>query len=129
MRFAHFSIPWCAAAALTAALPIAGAQAAPPSHSSHSGHATPADSTAPDWLQPSAPSRPLRYLPLPASGGVEQASTAWPAANAAVGQFPRGHADVLQWEKSQAAAAQGTAAPAPSAPAAAHGHYPHGGQR
>ena len=125
MRCAHFSIPWCAAAALTAALPIAGAQTAQPHHSSHSGHAAPADSTAPDWLQPSAPSRPLRYQPLPASGGVEQASTAWPAANAAVGQFPRGHADVLQWEKSQAAT---TPTSAPAAPSAAHGPHAHGGQ-
>ncbi len=33
--------------------------------------------------------------------GVEIKALDWKAANAAVGQFPRGHADVLKWEQSQ----------------------------
>mgnify|MGYP006977462205 CR=1 FL=1 len=60
--------------------------------------------------------------PLPASGGVEQASTPWQAANAAVAQFPRGHADVLQREKAQAGTPPAASAhhpPAPAAPTAA----------
>ena len=35
--------------------------------------------------------------------GVEEGSTDWKAANKAVAQFPRGHADLLQWEKARAA--------------------------
>ncbi len=33
--------------------------------------------------------------------GVEQGSGDWKAANSTVGQFKRGHIDLLQWEKSQ----------------------------
>jgi hypothetical protein len=33
--------------------------------------------------------------------GVELAADDWKKANAAVGQFPRGHADVLKWEQAQ----------------------------
>lgn len=46
--------------------------------------------------------------------GVEQAEVDWKAANAAVGQFRRGHADVLKWEQEQARS------PAASSPAPAH---------
>lgn len=42
--------------------------------------------------------------------GVEPAVDDWRKANAAVGQFPRGHADLLKWEQSQEAK--------PAAPAA-----------
>ncbi|MDH1292746.1 hypothetical protein N5C43_15995 [Comamonas terrigena] len=60
----------------------------------------------------------------------------WQAANAAVAQFPRGHADVLQREKAQAGTPPAASAhhpPAPAAPTAApaagehQGHH-HGGQ-
>lgn len=41
--------------------------------------------------------------------GVEDTVLDWKAANAAVGQFPRGHADLLKWEQEQARqAAPGT---------------------
>jgi hypothetical protein len=33
--------------------------------------------------------------------GVEPAVDDWKKANAAVGQFPRGHADLLRWEQAQ----------------------------
>ena len=33
--------------------------------------------------------------------GVETQSLDWKKANADVGQFPRGHADVLKWEQAQ----------------------------
>lgn len=137
MRFAHSFTPWCVAAAALSTLPP-GAWAAPPAPAGHAAAAptaeAPPPSHLPDWLQPAAPSRPLQHQPLPASGGVEQASTPWQAANAAVAQFPRGHADVLQREKAQAGTVPTTAptaAPA-SAPAASghqgHAGHPHGGQ-
>lgn len=47
--------------------------------------------------------------------GVELGTETWKAANAAVGQFPRGHRDVYKWEKAQQ---QDQKAPVP-APAAA----------
>lgn len=77
---------------------------------------------APAHAQPSAPAltEPTRTLqasdaasPVPAlpyrsvfadlPKGVEEGSTDWKAANKAVAQFPRGHIDLLQWEKAQAA--------------------------
>lgn len=51
---------------------------------------------------------------LPAGAAMAQATSpesAWRDANAAVGQFPRGHADLLKWEQQQVQAA------APVAPA------------
>ncbi|BBL25244.1 hypothetical protein [Comamonas terrigena] len=141
MRFAHSFTPWCVAAAALTTLPSgAWAQTAPPAPADHTAAAPGAEaappSRLPDWLQPTAPSRPLQHLPLPASGGVEQASTPWQAANAAVAQFPRGHTDVLQREKAQAGTPPAGSAhhpPAPAAPTAApaagehQGHH-HGGQ-
>lgn len=141
MRFAHSFTPWCVAAAALTTLPSgAWAQTAPHAPADHTAAAPGAEaapsSRLPDWLQPTAPSRPLQHLPLPASGGVEQASTPWQAANAAVAQFPRGHADVLQREKAQAGTPPAASAhhpPAPAAPTAApaagehQGHH-HGGQ-
>jgi hypothetical protein len=44
------------------------------------------------------------------STGVEPASDDWKKSNAAVAQFPRGHADLLKWEQAQEAK--------PAAPAA-----------
>jgi hypothetical protein len=51
------------------------------------------------------------FAGLPA--GVEQAAGDWKKANADVGQFKRGHADLLKWEQSQGAQ---PAAPAASKP-------------
>lgn len=63
------------------------------------------------------------------SRGVEEGSVDWKAANAEVGRFPRGHADLLKWEQSQRAAGTPAAALAASAPASppasvpgSHGH-------
>jgi len=41
------------------------------------------------------------FAGLPA--GVETTSDDWKKANAAVGQFPRGHADLLKWEQANEA--------------------------
>jgi hypothetical protein len=46
--------------------------------------------------------------------GVESTALDWRAANANVGQFKRGHADLLKWEQAQAAKARTE----PSKPAA-----------
>jgi len=48
--------------------------------------------------------------------GVEQTSVDWKKANADVGQFKRGHADLLKWEQEQAKAAQpaSSSTPAPT---------------
>lgn len=51
------------------------------------------------------------FADLPA--GVEQATGNWKKSNADVGQFKRGHADLLKWEQSQGAQ---PAAPAASKP-------------
>jgi len=75
------------------------------------------------WAQapaadPAAPTPPLRHDPLPASGAAPTAETGWRAANRAVAEFPRGHADILAWEARQ----RGDHAP-PGA------HHPHGEHR
>lgn len=74
--------------------------------------------TLPPMLDPAAPSRPLVAPPLPASATIAEADTDWQATNAAVARFARGHADVVRWEKAQAA-------PAPQMPADAPPHHGH----
>ena len=49
------------------------------------------------------PALPYRSVFADLPRGVEESSTDWKAANKAVAQFPRGHADLLQWEKARAA--------------------------
>ena len=59
--------------------------------------------------------------------GVETKSVDWKKANAEVGQFKRGHVDILKWEESQAKdkptgkpAMPSEATPAKAAPSPAH---------
>jgi hypothetical protein len=52
--------------------------------------------------------------------GVEAGSADWVGLNAAVGQFPRGHVDILKWEQAQAA----RPAEAPTSAPPAHHHPP-----
>ncbi len=56
--------------------------------------------------------------------GVEQEAADWKKANAEIGQFRRGHVDILKWEAEQAR----LKGAAPSAPATPGGHHPHGGK-
>lgn len=51
-----------------------------------------------------SPVPPLEYRSAFANlpRGVEQGSGDWKAANKAVGQFQRGHIDLLNWEKARA---------------------------
>ena len=65
---------------------------------------------AADATDPAATAAPLNHIPLPASGGVVEGPADWKAANAAVGEFPRGHADIVRWE---------------AARQPAHGHHDH----
>ncbi|WP_370682115.1 hypothetical protein [Comamonas sp. GB3 AK4-5] len=99
MRLAH-SLSLCSATLWAAATPWAWAQTAPSADSPAASGAA-----AANWLNPAAPSLPLQHQSLPASGAVEQASTTWADAHAAVAAFPRGHADVLRWEAVQHASA------------------------
>ncbi len=74
-----------------AALAVANAQTAPP--------ATP---PAP-WADPSFEVLPVVYRSVFADTptGVETQSADWKKANAEVGQFKRGHVDILKWEEAQ----------------------------
>jgi uncharacterized membrane protein len=86
------SIPLTTAAQTAAGDPAAAADAPPPSYrSAFSGLAT----------------------------GVEQGAEDWKKANAAVAQFPRGHADLLKWEAQQRPDAPAGAASAARPPASA----------
>lgn len=51
------------------------------------------------------------FVDLPA--GIEQTAGDWKKSNADVGQFKRGHADLLKWEQSQGAQPAAPAAPKP----------------
>lgn len=59
----------------------------------------------------------LRALP----SGVEPGATGWAEANATVGQFTRGHVDLLNWEDAQARPDRPAPGPA-AAPDPAHTH-------
>lgn len=55
------------------------------------------------WADPSAQVPPVVYRSVFADTptGVETQSTDWKKANAEVGQFKRGHIDILKWEEAQ----------------------------
>lgn len=126
MRIAHFFTAWCAAA-MAAATPWAGAQTPQPPAAPADAAASHAPAAA-DWLNPSAPSRPLQHHSLPTSGGIAPDTLTWPSANAAVGAFPRGHADVLKWEAAQRThSPTTTGAPANAVPPPPALHHPSGG--
>ena len=85
-----------AALALPAASSLAPAQAAalyPTLDPQPTAQAASPDTPVPPALHRSA------FAHLPA--GVEQTSVDWKTANATVGQFKRGHADLLKWEQAQ----------------------------
>lgn len=59
----------------------------------------------------------IAYQPLEPVGAsaLVQELQDWKAANAAVGQYPRGHRDIVKWEKAQLPA-PAAAMPTPEAP-------------
>ncbi len=73
---------------------------------------------------PAAPTAPLTHegitsRPLQAQ---QPGAQDWRAANAAVGGFPRGHADIVGWEAAQASAHARAVTPALPAAPALHGN-------
>lgn len=74
-------------------------------------------------FDPDALTLALQHQPLAAGAAIVTQPGDWKAANAAVSEFPRGHGDVLRWEKSQGNASD----PAPDSGTSAHQHH-HGGQ-
>ena len=115
MRKAH-PLSLTAIVLVTAASPLAFAQTVPSQVSTQAQDKR--------VFSPSAPTLPLQHQPLAASGDILAQPGDWKAANAAVAEFPRGHGDVLKWEKAQNPATKTTDQAAP-----AHGHHDHGGQR
>ena len=57
-----------------------------------------APSAAAHVLDADAPTRPLVHQPLENSGSIVTTPGDWRKANAAVSEFPRGHADIVKWE-------------------------------
>lgn len=118
MRPAHsFTICALSLAWGMSALPSFAAEPA-----SSSVSAATAAKAAPSVFNPAAPTPPLQHQPLAASGAIVTQPGDWKAANAAVAQFPRGHTDVLKWEKAQ------SVLPSQAVPAPTHQHHQHGGQ-
>lgn len=81
---------------------------------------------APMLASAADPADPAVAVPAPAyrsafegvPTGVEEGTVDWKKANADVGQFPRGHADILKWEQGQGGAAPAVAPSATPTPAA-----------
>jgi len=64
---------------------------------------TPVFAQLPSAADPSITLPPVAYRSVFAStpAGMEMQASDWKEANAQVGQFRRGHADVLKWEQAQ----------------------------
>lgn len=89
------------------------------------------------------PADPAEPVPRPSyrsvfedlPSGVEEELLPWKQANAAVAEFPRGHADLLKWEEAQGQVGPAARPAAPAAPpqaaqprtppAPAAGHHAH----
>ena len=106
------------------ALSLVGTISALPSLAAEPFSAATGTRATPAVFNPAAPTAPLQHQPLPASDAIVAQPGDWKAANAAVAQFPRGHADVLKWEKAQSSTPS-QVAPTPDQ----HNHHQHGGQR
>lgn len=65
---------------------------------------------------PDAPAAALSYQALPALGAsaLVRELDDWRQANATVGQFPRGHADIVKWERTRPEAAEPPRSPEPT---------------
>lgn len=71
--------------------------------------------------QSAVPALPYRSVFSDLPTGVEERQDGWAKANAEVGQFRRGHVDLLKWEQEKEKAAE-KAAPGAAAPAHSHAH-------
>ena len=92
------SLGFASAAALAQAAPTSATRPDPAAPSA------PAQSAA-DVVNPTAfvPAVPYRSVFVDTPTGVENEQADWKKANSEVGQFKRGHVDVLKWEADQAA--------------------------
>ena len=79
-----------------------------------------AQAAAPDPADPRTPVPAPTYRSVvpPQPATLEQGPADWRQSNREVGEFPRGHIDLLKWEQARE---RPPASPAP-APAASHGH-------
>lgn len=84
---------WC-----LPALALAQATSAAPSVAPASVHAAALEVANP---QAAVPAVVYRAALADTPRGVPRETIDWKAANAEVGQFPRGHSDILKWEKSK----------------------------
>ena len=85
--------------------------------------------TAPSVLNPDAATLALHHSPLPAAMPLAAEVGDWRAAHAAVARFPRGHADVLRWEKAQTPGTAPAQQPIqPVLPSPTGRHHIHGDQ-
>lgn len=90
---------------------------------------------APALAQPAQGSNtpaPLHYTPLPLQSPQAPAEVDWAAANRAVAEFPRGHADIVHWEARNATATPTpphSQNPGPQPMPAGHHHPAHQGAR
>ncbi|WP_099656124.1 hypothetical protein [Acidovorax sp. 56] len=85
---------------------------------------------APALAQPAQGSNtpaPLHHPTLPLQSPQAPAEWDWTAANRAVAEFPRGHADIVNWEAHNATATVEPSTPSP--PAAKTDGTPHPGMR
>ena len=88
---------------------------------------------SPDAADPQTPVPRMAYRSVfqDTPTGVEPEALDWKKANAEVGQFPRGHIDLLKWEERHGATSSPAPAPAgaphtaPAAPAPAAPHHKH----
>lgn len=87
----------------------------------------PAFAAQPDVLDAQAPTQPLTHQAITHNGEVVAQPGNWKAANQAVAEFPRGHADVIRWEARQQTQAPQAQQPAPTHHRQ-HGHHHHGGK-
>lgn len=83
-----------------------------------------AQTVAPVATDPNAPTLALQHPPLINSGSIVDEPGDWHQANTAVAAFARGHADVIAWEKAQAAPI--TPQPMPAGSMQMHEHGGHG---
>ena len=74
-----------------------------------------ATETVADAANPAAPAAPMPYRSMADQAPVvpDGAVVDWRAAHAAVGEFPRGHADIVAWEAAQSAAMTPSRTPLP----------------
>ncbi|WP_294770525.1 hypothetical protein [uncultured Rhodoferax sp.] len=101
-----FSSLWCARvrAYRTLAIPLLAGASALAAHAQAPGslRLDPGPTLQASQASSPVPAALYRSVFADLPQGVEDTVLDWKAANAAVGQFPRGHADLLKWEQEQA---------------------------